>query len=207
MRSADARSRRTRLNCQSGFLKRKSRQKGNTIVEMALGFLPLMALALGIMDFSFSIFMQSSFQNATREAVRFGITYNLTYNGTTYGSQTAAMDAVAQNNSFGFLSGALTLSDGSTANTKLQVNYYFPDNLSTPATVSQLPYTTTTTPSYVITALNQTGNVLEVRVNQYPWNWMVPLPNFMPGKSINVSASSLDVMEGLPVGVFTYPAS
>jgi Flp pilus assembly protein TadG len=207
MRSASIRPRRPGLHCGSEFLKRKSRQKGNSTLEMALGFLPLMALALGIMDFSFSIFMQSSFQNATREAVRFGITYNLTYNGTTYGSQTAAMDAVAQNNAFGFLSSALTLSDGTAANTKLQVNYYFPDNLSAPATAASLPHTTTTTPSYVITALNQTGNVIEVRVNQYPWNWMVPLPNFMPGKSINVSASSLDVLQGLPVGVFTYPAS
>jgi Flp pilus assembly protein TadG len=185
---------------------RKPRQKGNDTLEMALGFLPLFALMLGIMDFSFSIFMQSSFQNATREAVRFGITYNLVYNGTTYTSQTAAMTAVAQNNAFGFLSSTFILSTGATGASTLQVNYYFPDNLSTPATAAQLPHTTTTTPSYIITNLNQTGNVIEVRVNSYPWNWMVPLPNFMPGKSINLSASSLDVLEGLPVGTFTYPS-
>ena len=185
---------------------KKLRQKGNDTIEMALGFLPLMALMLGIMDFSFSIFMQSSFQNATREAVRFGITYGLVYNGTSYTSQTAAMTAVAQNNAFGFLNSTLTLPDGTTGASKIQVNYYFPDNLSTPATTSQLPYTTTTTPSYIVTNLNQTGNVLEVRVNAYPWNWMVPLPNFMPGRGITVSASSLDVLEGLPVGTFTYPS-
>jgi Flp pilus assembly protein TadG len=184
---------------------RKLRQKGHNTLEMALGFLPLMALMFGILDFSFSIFMQSSFQNATREAVRFGITYNLVYNGTTYTSQTAAMTAVAQNNAFGFLSSSLTLSDGTIASTKVQVNYYFPDNLSTPATASQLPYTTSTTPSYIVTNLNQTGNVVEVRVASYPWNWMVPLPKFMPGSGINLSASSLDVLEGLPVGTFTYP--
>ncbi len=185
---------------------RKPRQKGNDTLEMALGFLPLFALMLGIMDFSFSIFIQSSFQNATREAVRFGITYNLVYNGTTYTSQTAAMTAVAQNNAFGFLNSTLTLPDGTTGASKIQVNYYFPDNLSTPATSAQLPYTTSTTPSYIVTNLNQTGNVIEVRVSSYPWNWMVPLPNFMPGKSINLSASSLDVLEGLPVGTFTYPS-
>jgi len=184
---------------------RKPRQKGHNTLEMALGFLPLIALMFGIMDFSFSIFMQSSFQNATREAVRFGITYNLTYNGTAYTSQTAAMTAVAQNNTFGFLSSSLTLPDHTAASSKIQVNYYFPDNLSAPATVSQLPHTTTTTPSYIITNLNQTGNVVEVRVNAYPWNWMVPLPHFMPGSGINLSASSLDVLEGLPVGTFTYP--
>ena len=184
----------------------KTRQRGHVAAEMALGFLPLFAFFIGILDFSFAIFMQSSFQNATREAVRFGITYNLTYSGTTYTSQTAAMEAVAQSNAFGFLNSNLTLSDGTYANTKLQVNYYFPDNLSTPATPAQLPHTTTTSPSYVINNLNQTGNVVEVRVNAYPWNWMVPLPSFMPGRSISVSASSLDVLEGLPVGTFTYPS-
>jgi Flp pilus assembly protein TadG len=184
---------------------RKPRQKGHVMLEMGLAFLPLMALMFGIMDFAFSIFMQSSFQNATREAVRFGITYNLVYGGSTYTSQTLAMDAVAQANAFGFLNSGLTLPDGSTGASHIQVNYYFPDNLSTPATTSSLPHTTTTTPSYVITNLNQTGNVLEVRINSYPWNWMVPLPNFMPGKSISLSASSLDVLEGLPVGVYTYP--
>lgn len=185
----------------------RNRRRGHVAAEMALGFLPLFAFFVGILDFSFSIFIQSSFQNATRDAVRFGITYNLTYNGTSYSTQTAAMEAVAQANCFGFLDSTVKLSDGTYANTKLQVNYYFPDNLSTPATSSQLPYTTSTTPSYVIKYLNQTGNVIEVRVNGYPWNWMVPLPNFMPGKSISISASSLDVLEGYPVGTQTPPAS
>ncbi len=185
---------------------RKPGQKGHVMAEMALGFLPLIALMLGIIDFSFSIFMQSSFQNATREAVRYGITYNLIYNGTTYASQTAAMTAVAQANAFGFLSSSWSLPGGGTGASTIQVNYYFPDNLSTPATTSLLPHTTTTSPVYTITNLNQTGNVLEVRVNAYPWNWMVPLPHFMPGTQITLSSSSLDVMEGLPVGTFTYPS-
>jgi Flp pilus assembly protein TadG len=188
-------------------LLKNRRQRGHVAAEMALGFLPLFALFVGILDFSFSIFVQSSFQNATRDAVRFGITYNLTYSGTTYSTQTAAMEAVAQANPFGFLSSTLMLSDGTYANTKMQVNYYFPDNLSSPATSSQLPHTTTTSPSYVISNLNQTGNVVEMRVSGYPWNWMVPLPNLMPGTSISVSASSLDVLEGLPVGTYVYPAS
>jgi Flp pilus assembly protein TadG len=186
---------------------KKRRRRGHVAAEMALGFLPLFALFIGILDFSFSIFVQSSFQNATRDAVRYGITYNLTFNGTSYSTLTATMEAVAQYNSFGFLSSTLTLSDGTAANTKMQVNYYFPDNLSTPALASQLPYTTTTSPPYIVTALDQTGNVVEMRVNAYPWNWMVPLPNLMPGKSITISASSLDVLEALPVGVYTYPAS
>jgi Flp pilus assembly protein TadG len=184
----------------------KTRQRGHVAAEMALGLLPLFALFIGIVEFSFSMFIQSTFQNATRAAVRAGITYNMTYNGTAYSDQTSLMDAVAQANTFGFLSSTLTLADSTTADTKIQVNYYFPDNLSSPASCSQLPHTTTTSPAYVITALNQTGNVVEVRVNGYPWNWMVPLPNFMPGRSISLSASSLDVMEALPASDNgTYP--
>lgn len=186
----------------------KRRRRGHVAAEMALGFLPLFALFVGILDFSFSIFIQSTFQAATRAAVRLGITYNMTFNGTPYSSQTDVMEAVAQANTFGFLSSGLTLSDGTAANTKMQVNYYFPDNLSTPATASQLPYTTSTTPSYVISNLNQSGNVVEVRVNGYPWNWLVPLPSFMPGKSINISAGSLDILESLPQSDNNiYPAS
>ena len=176
-------------------------QGGHVMLEMALSFLPLMAIIFGILDFSMVIFIQGAFQNATREAVRFGITYNLTYGGTTYGTQAAAMTAVAQANSFGFLSG--NLSDGTTAASHIKVNYYTPDNLSTPAKVSDLPKVVN---NVTISVLNQTGNVVEVAVTGYPWNWMVPLPNFMPGKSISIGATSLDVMQGLPIGTFTYPS-
>jgi Flp pilus assembly protein TadG len=182
-------------------IRHKRKRGGHVMLEMALSFLPLMAIILGIMDFSMVIFMQGALQNATREAVRFGITYNLTYGGTTYGNQTAAMTAVAQANSFGFLSGTLT--DGTTAASHIKVNYYTPDNLSTPATTSDLPKVVN---SVTISVLNQTGNVMEVAVTGYPWNWMVPLPNFMPGKSISIGASSLDVLQGLPIGTFTYPS-
>ena len=112
---------------------------------------------------------------------------------------------MAQNFAFGFLNASTILPGGATGASTIQVNYYFPDNLSSPATVGQLPHTTTTSPVYTITNLNQTGNVVEVRVNNYPWNWMIPLPNFMPGTSISMSSSSLDVLQGLPIGTFTYP--
>lgn len=180
--------------------RRLRRQNGHVAMEMAFAFLPLLALILGILDFSMVIFIQGAFQNATREAVRFGITYNLTYDGTPYGSQTAAMKAVVQNNVFGFLSGTLT--DGTTGDSHIQVNYYTPDDLSTPAQVAGLPKTVNGT---VISVLNQSGNVVEVKILAYPWNWMVPLPNFMPGKGMTLASSSLDAMQGLPIGTFTYP--
>jgi Flp pilus assembly protein TadG len=168
---------------------------------MAFAFLPILALILGILDFSMVIFIQGAFQNATREAVRFGITYNLTYNGTTYTSQTAAMKAVVQNNAFGFLSGTLT--DGTTGASHIAINYYTPDDLSTPTSAGVLPKTVN---NVVITVVNQTGNVVEAKITGYPWNWMVPLPKFMPGSGMTLGASSLDAMQGLPVGTFSYPS-
>ena len=179
---------------------RRPRQRGHLALEMALCFLPLMALIFGILDFSMVTFIQGAFQNATREAVRFGITYNLTYNGTTYSGQTAVMKAVVQNNGFGFLSG--TLSDGSTGLSHISVNYYTPDNLTTPVTSGNLPKTVNGTN---ITVVNQTGNVVEVKITGYPWSWMVPLPRFMPGSGMTLASSSLDVLQGLPDGTFSYP--
>ncbi len=179
---------------------RRRRESGHVALEMALGFLPLMAMIFAIMDFSMVIFIQGAFQNATEEAVRFGITYNLTYNGTTYGTQTAAMTAVVEANSFGFL-------NSTNGSTYITVNYFLPNNLSTPATTASLNLPTGVVVNGVlITNLNQTGNVVQVLISGYPWNWMVPLPKFMPGKTLTIGATSLDVLQGLPVGVFTYPS-
>ena len=182
------------------FPVRRPRQRGHIALEMALSFLPLMALIFGILDFSMVTFIQGAFQNATREAVRFGITYNLTYNGTTYTSQADVMKAVVQANGFGFLSGTLT--NGTTGLSHITVNYYTPDNLTTPVTAADLPKSVNGTN---ITVVNQTGNVVEVKITGYPWNWMVPLPKYMPGSGMTLASSSLDVLQGLPYGTFSYP--
>ena len=163
---------------------------------MSIGFLPFFALIFGIMDFSLAIFVNNTLQDAAREGVRYAITYNTTVNGTSYSSQTQAVQAVVESGSMGFL----TSSNGTTY---IKVNYYLPNNLSTPAKPSDLP---TTVNGVYIQYLNQTGNVVEVQINNFPWNWMVPLPHFMPGTQITLSSSSLDVMEGLPVGTFIYPS-
>ena len=152
--------------------KRKKRS-GHVILETALGFMPLCALIFGIADFAMVIYINSCFQNAVREGVRFGITYSLVYppgSTTTYASQTAAIQAAVEANSGGWLT-----SSSSSGPAYIQVNYYTPDNMTTPATTGVLPKTVNGT---TITALNQPGNILEVKINQYPWNWMVPLPKY-----------------------------
>jgi Flp pilus assembly protein TadG len=185
---------------------RRPRQRGHLALEMALCFLPLMALIFAIMDFSMVLFIQGAFNNATREAVRIGSTYNMTYppagdpNSVTYSDQTDLMKAVVQANAFGFLSGTLT--DGTTALSHIAVNYYTADNLSTPVTAADLPKVVN---SINVTVVNQSKNVVEVKISGYPWNWMVALPHYMPGTGMTLAASSLDIMQPLPTGVFSYP--
>jgi hypothetical protein len=57
----------------------------------------------------------------------------------------------------------------------------------------------------VVNYANQPGNVVEVVVANYPWNWLMPLPGFTAGKSVNLSATSLDVLGALAVGVSQPP--
>jgi hypothetical protein len=182
---------------------RKRRQSGHVMAEIGLGFFPYFALIFGILDFSMAIFINGAFQAATREGVRFGITYSLAYNGTTYTSQTLAIQAVVEANSVGFLS-------ATNGPTYIVVNYYLPNNLSTVATQASLPQTVN---GVNITNINQTGNVMEVRIQNFPWAWMVPLPHYTPGSTlasgklgITMTETSLDVMQGLPVGTFAYPS-
>ena len=163
------------------------------MLEMALGFMPFIALVLGLADFAMVIYINSTLQNAVREGVRQGITYNLTYNGTTYGNQTDVVRAAVEANSGGWLTAA-------NGPTYIRVNYYTPGNLNSAAT------TTYNGQGQALNQINAPGNVLEVRVQGYPWNWMVPLPNFMPGAGMTLSMSFFDVLQGLPVGVNNPPA-
>jgi Flp pilus assembly protein TadG len=176
--------------------RRRRSQGGNAFIEMSLGFLPFFALIFGILDFSLAIFVNNTLQEAAREGVRYAITYNTTYKGTSYASQTLAIQAVVESNSMGFL----TTSNGTSY---VKVNYYLPNDLSTPAKTSDLPKTVN---NVYIQYLNQTGNVVEVQVNNFPWNWMVPLGGYMPGKSLTMSSAASDVLQSYPVGTFSPPS-
>lgn len=183
---------------------RGRRQSGNATVEAALMFLPFFALILGIADFSMALFITGAFQQAVRDASQFTTTYNLTYNGTTYTSQTAAAKAIVYSESFGFINAT-----NDNTNHYVQVNYYFPNDLSTPATcTNNCDYTWTDSNgnSYTINYENQPGDVVEVRVVGYPWLWMAPLPGIMPGKGISLGAEAVDILQGLPSTLSTPPS-
>jgi Flp pilus assembly protein TadG len=185
-------------------VKRARRENGNALLEAALILLPLFALIFGIADFSMALFITGAFQQAARDASQFATTYNLTYNGTTYGSQSAAVKAIIYAESFGFINAT-----NDAAHNYVQVNYYFPNDLSTPATcASNCNYTWTDSKGNTSTVNyeNQPGDVVEVRIVGYPWLWMAPLPGIMPGKGITLGAEAVDILQGLPSTMTAPPA-
>lgn len=162
---------------------KRARQGGNTLVEMALVMTPFFALMLAIIELSVPIFLKSTFVDAVREGCRYGITYQTSYNGTGYSSQTAAITAVVEANSSGFL-------NSSNANL-ITVQYY---NSSTFALVTG-------------SAANADGNILMVSVSGYAYNWMNPInwfygsTNFsVTGSPLTLGAASMDRLETLAVG-------
>jgi Flp pilus assembly protein TadG len=153
-------------------------ETGASFIELALVLLPMMALTLAIVDFSMPIFLQSMFTSAVWEGCRSGITYTLTFNGTTYTSQTAEIKAVVQhlqNYAMGFLS-------GSNANL-IKVKYFTPVS----------PFTQLTG-----TGANTPGNLLEVSVLGYSWNFIAPL--WRSGNPLVLNAISADRLDALASG-------
>jgi Flp pilus assembly protein TadG len=181
---------------------RRRKQRGNTILESAMCFLPMMAMFFGIIDVCFALSIQSLFSQAVRAGARWAITYSGTYNGTQCGqvqsdgtlgsgSQAACITKVVQDNAVGFLAGAKS--------NYVVVKYYIPNNLSTPidtcnagtCTLAASPvlpnYTysvttvsgnTTGTTTVTINYPNQPGNVIEVSIPAYPLLWMVPITGY-----------------------------
>jgi Flp pilus assembly protein TadG len=191
--------------------RRRARQGGNAILEGALIFLPLMALSFGIIDFSLTIFIQSTLTTATREGTRFAITYGSTYNGNSCASsQASCIDQVVQFNAVGLLSGLNS--------SYITVNYYTANDLSHPVeacnsgtcstsvcTVSTCQLPQTLSNGTVVSYANQPGNIVQVVVAGYPWNWMAPMQGFYAGKGIALGAASVDVLGGLAVGTTAPP--
>lgn len=185
-------------------VRRGRTQSGSAFLEGSLMFLPFFAIILGIADFSMALFITGAFQEATEDAARFTTTYNLTYNGTTYTTQTAAAKAVVYSETFGFINAT-----NDAANGYVSVNYYFPNDLTTPATCAtncNYSWTDSNGNTSTVEYDNQPGDIVEVRVSGFPWNWMAPIPTIMPGKSITLGADAADILQGLP-GTMSAPPS
>ncbi len=177
------------------------------MVEMALVFIPMLVMFIGILDVAMVVFIQNTLMNATREGARFAITFSSSYNGSSCASsQAACIVQATQANAFGFLGGGYA--------NLVVVNYYTANSLTTPVMVCNptcnltgtLPQTLSN--GVVVSYANQPGNIVEVVVSNYPWNWMFPVSATGSGStasSVNLSASAVDVLGALPVGTTVPP--
>jgi Flp pilus assembly protein TadG len=195
---------------RTGRSGRFARQRGNTILESALIFLPLMAFCFGIVDVSLAIFIQSTLTSAAREGTRLAITFPSSYNGSLCASQSTCIAQAVQYNAVGLPSGL--------ASSYITVNYYTANDLGHPVeaciaascstavcTVSDCQLPQTLSNSLVVRYANQPGNIVQVVVSGYPWNWLAPMPGFYAGKGVMLGASSLDVLGALAPGVAAPP--
>jgi Flp pilus assembly protein TadG len=213
---------------------RRRKQRGNTMLDSALCFLPMMAMFFGIIDVCYAISIQSLLSQAVRAGSRFAITFTGTYNGTdcganpASGSQSVCIAQVVQDNSVGFLAG--------NKGNYVTVNYYAPNDLTkvitscnagtcTPASFTPFTYTATTmngtNQTITVNYPNQTGNLVEVTVPSFPLLWMVPITgssgytysagtqvtdiNGKKGLGLTLSAAAADVLGGLTQGTTIPP--
>jgi Flp pilus assembly protein TadG len=158
--------------------KRRRRSNGNALVEWMLVLLPTMALITAFFDICFALFSWATIQNAVSEGCRYAITYQtITGDG-----QDASIKTTVASDSMGLVTVAGGL---------IQVNYYTPAAPTTPIAAPNG---------------NVPGNIVQVSVQGYALNWMVPLSGTIanpfrstsPG-TINVYASG--ILPAYPAGV------
>jgi Flp pilus assembly protein TadG len=164
---------------------RRRISKGNALVEWMFVLLPTFALITAFFDVSFALFSWSTIQNAVREGCRYAITFQT--NGG-QGQDASIATIVAQNSM-----GLVTVAGG-----LIHVNYYG----TNPATGV---YSLSTAIPFA-NGGNVPTNVVEVSVQGYPLNWMVPLSGTIatPLRSTSpatINVYSADVLGGFPAGV------
>jgi len=146
------------------------RRRGAALIELPLVLIPLIALWVAIIDFGFGIFLKCTFQHAVREGVRYAVT-SRTQAGM---GQDASIKSVVQTNAMGFL-------NGSPGAAKIYIRYYVPGTLAE-------------------TQSNAGGNIVEVSVEGYTWNWIAPVQRSTMAP-LTILARSSDRMEASPAGV------
>lgn len=146
------------------------RWRGSALVELALVLVPLVAIWAAIVDFSFAIFLKATLQHAVREGVRYAVT-SRTEPGL---GHDASIVAAVQRNAMGFL-------DGPEGASKIHIRYYAPG-------------------SFTEVQSNSGGNIVEVSVEGYRWNWIAPILR-REAPALDLVARSSDRMEMPPGGI------
>lgn len=151
-------------------VRRRRRRSGAALVELAFVVLPLVAIWAALADFSFALFLKATFQHAAREGVRYAVT-SRTEPGM---GHDASIKAVVQRHAMGFLNGA----EGAS---KIHIRYYVPG-------------------TFTPTQSNAGGNIVEVSIEDFRWNWMAPVlrGNASP---LTLVVRSSDRMEMPPGGI------
>jgi Flp pilus assembly protein TadG len=166
-------------------VRRKRASSGNALVEWMFVLLPTFALITAFFDVSFALFSWTTIQNAVREGCRYAITFQT--NGGQ--GQDASVETIVQQNAMGLVTVAGGL---------IKVNYFG----TNPATGLY----SLTTPIPFASGGNIPNNIVEVSVQGYPLNWMIPLSGTLanPIRSTSpavINVYSDDVLGGFPAGV------
>jgi hypothetical protein len=142
---------------------RRTGRRGSAILDSAVLLMPLMMMVLGLVDFSLGIFVRNSVQFAVREGCRYGVT-GQTKSG--MGHLDSIRDVVKQT-SFGFVE----------ENEQISITFYDRNGLG----------------ELTGSGSNASGNVLQVSVPNFQWQWIV-VGAFGVGP-LKFTVSSSDVLE------------
>jgi Flp pilus assembly protein TadG len=164
-------------------------QRGATIIEASVILVPFLAIFFALFDFGMAIFMKNTMQFAVRQGVRYAIT---SQTGTGLG-QDASINAVINQNSFGFLpylgSGpANRTCTGTVSGSACVTISYFQQTIGSPPTLNQVTGA----------GSNAQGNVVQILVTGLAYNWMAPL--LRTSTPLSFSVASAGIMEAQPNG-------
>jgi len=147
---------------------RNRSRRGNAMLETVLVIVPFFAIIFGVIDLSQAFFGRTTLQHSVRVGVRYAVT-SQTLEGM---CQDASIKEIIRRNAMGFLK------PDDLAN-KVFIRYYRPDTLAS-------------------TTNNWPGNIVEVSIEGYQWQWIAPL--WRPAAPMTVVARASDRMEGLASG-------
>jgi|SRR5579862_7858697 Flp pilus assembly protein TadG len=151
---------------------RRTRQRGNAMLEGALALPPLLMLLFATIDFSIALLVKNTVQASVREGVRYAVT-GQTVNGL---GQDESIRTVVENNSLGFL-------NSSNGDNLISITYYNPNSLQ----------------AVNGTGSNAPGNIVQVQVTGLSWLWMVPYGR--SATPLQISATSSDIVEPNSTGI------
>jgi len=160
--------------------RRRTKSGGNTVLETAFTFLPLMAIIFGITDFGLMLYRWTTLENAVRQGSRYAVTFQTDSSGH---QNTSIEDQVT---TYGM--GLVHTSDNPQT---IFVNYYNP-----------------TTFALISSNGNQPGNIVQVSVQGVSFSWIAPLAGNYGLRNTNaftINCYSSAILGAYPAGTSSVP--